>query len=139
MQQLLPVLLGWLSESPDPDQGLLDLRTLAGGPHRRDLLVTAFAGISRAGPPALPAPRHGPAGSATSSPATRTSPTRLDDERALARLRRDELVERAMIAASQGPDRRAGALRHFFEIETLRIAARDVFGISPVFARPAAL
>ena len=42
MQQLLPLLLDWLSESPDPDQGLVGLRTLAGGPHRRDLLVTAF-------------------------------------------------------------------------------------------------
>ena len=42
MQQLLPLLLDWLSESPDPDQGLIGLRNLAGGTHRRDLLVTAF-------------------------------------------------------------------------------------------------
>ena len=42
MQQLLPLLLDWLSESPDPDQGLVGLRTLVGAPHRRDLLVTAF-------------------------------------------------------------------------------------------------
>ena len=29
MQQMLPLLLGWLSESPDPDAGLLGLRSLA--------------------------------------------------------------------------------------------------------------
>src|SRR5207247_6956847 len=31
MQQLLPLLLEWLSETPDPDLGLLGLRTLASG------------------------------------------------------------------------------------------------------------
>ena len=34
MQQLLPVILEWLSETPDPDLGLLQLRRLAEGPAR---------------------------------------------------------------------------------------------------------
>jgi len=42
MQQLLPLLFGWLSESPDPDLGLLGLRSLATGQHRRDQLVALF-------------------------------------------------------------------------------------------------
>ena len=42
MQQLLPLLFGWLSESPDPDLGLLGLRSLATGRHRRDQLVALF-------------------------------------------------------------------------------------------------
>jgi glutamate-ammonia-ligase adenylyltransferase len=42
MQQLLPLLLGWLSESPDPDLGLLGLRTLAAGRHRSARLVATF-------------------------------------------------------------------------------------------------
>jgi glutamate-ammonia-ligase adenylyltransferase len=42
MHQLLPLLLGWLSESPDPDLGLLGLRTLATGPHRSARLVESF-------------------------------------------------------------------------------------------------
>jgi glutamate-ammonia-ligase adenylyltransferase len=42
MQQLLPLLLGWLSESPDPDLGLLGLRTLATGPQRSTELEVAF-------------------------------------------------------------------------------------------------
>ncbi|MBW3615378.1 MAG: hypothetical protein KY439_08740 [Actinobacteria bacterium] len=42
MAQLLPLLLQWLSESPDPEVGLLGLRTLATGSHRSSRLVEAF-------------------------------------------------------------------------------------------------
>jgi glutamate-ammonia-ligase adenylyltransferase len=42
MQQLLPLLFEWLSDAPDPDLGLLGLRSLASGQHRRDQLVTLF-------------------------------------------------------------------------------------------------
>ena len=39
MQRTLPLLLDWLSVSPDPDLGLLGLRVLAGGSQSRDRLV----------------------------------------------------------------------------------------------------
>ncbi len=39
MSQMLPILLDWLSNAPDPDVGLLGLRTLATGTHRRDQLT----------------------------------------------------------------------------------------------------
>lgn len=42
MQQMLPLLLSWLSESPDPDLGLLCLRNLAGNSHNADQLARAF-------------------------------------------------------------------------------------------------
>ena len=42
MEQLLPLLLGWLSDSPDPDRGLLGLRTLASGTQRSAELARAF-------------------------------------------------------------------------------------------------
>jgi glutamate-ammonia-ligase adenylyltransferase len=42
MQQTLPLLLGWLSESPDPDAGLLGLRTLATKHHQAEALVRMF-------------------------------------------------------------------------------------------------
>jgi glutamate-ammonia-ligase adenylyltransferase len=42
MQQMLPLLLEWLSDSPDPDLGLLGLRTLVTGGHRQTQLITAF-------------------------------------------------------------------------------------------------
>jgi glutamate-ammonia-ligase adenylyltransferase len=129
MQQLLPLLLDWLSESPDPDQGLVGLRTLAGAPHRRDLLVTAF--------------RESPEVARRLCLLLGTSRRLgeiiarhpdfvelLDDRAALTALEPDELVQNAMIAADQGPYRRPGALRHFFETETVRIAARDLLDLS---------
>ena len=42
MRQLLPLLLDWLSATPDPDLGLLELRRLAGGPGRAQQLVDVF-------------------------------------------------------------------------------------------------
>ena len=42
MQQMLPLLLDWLSESPDPDAGLLGLRALASGAQRSMELAVAF-------------------------------------------------------------------------------------------------
>ena len=42
MQQMLPLLLGWLSEAPDPDLGLLGLRLLSSGEHRGGELAVAF-------------------------------------------------------------------------------------------------
>jgi glutamate-ammonia-ligase adenylyltransferase len=42
MQTMVPLLLDWLSESPDPDLGLLGLRRLATGPHRRGQLSALF-------------------------------------------------------------------------------------------------
>jgi glutamate-ammonia-ligase adenylyltransferase len=129
MQQLLPLLLDWLSESPDPDQGLVGLRTLAGSPHRRDLLVTAFRespeiarrlclllGTSRRLGEIIA--RHP------------DFVELLDDKAALAALKPGQLARNAMMAADQGPARRTAALRNFFEIETVRIAARDLLDLS---------
>ncbi|MGH9106653.1 MAG: bifunctional [glutamine synthetase] adenylyltransferase/[glutamine synthetase]-adenylyl-L-tyrosine phosphorylase [Acidimicrobiales bacterium] len=42
MQALVPLLLDWLSESADPDLGLLGLRRLSTGPHRRNQLAILF-------------------------------------------------------------------------------------------------
>ena len=42
MQQMLPLVLDWLSEAPDPDVGLLGLRNLASGAQRSMELAVAF-------------------------------------------------------------------------------------------------
>jgi [glutamine synthetase] adenylyltransferase / [glutamine synthetase]-adenylyl-L-tyrosine phosphorylase len=42
MHTMVPLVLDWLSESPDPDLGLLGLRRLATGPHRRSQLSALF-------------------------------------------------------------------------------------------------
>ena len=129
MQQLLPLLLDWLSESPDPDQGLMGLRTLAGGPHRRDLLVTAFREspeVARRLCLLLGTSRRLGEIIARNPDFVQL----LGDKSALSSLEPAEMLAKAMIAADQGPQRRGGALRHFFELETARIAARDVLGLA---------
>jgi glutamate-ammonia-ligase adenylyltransferase len=42
MQQVMPLLLDWLSATPDPDAGLLGLRKLASGEQRTTELAVAF-------------------------------------------------------------------------------------------------
>lgn len=42
MQQVLPLVLDWLSSTPDPDAGLLGLRKLASGEQRTTELAAAF-------------------------------------------------------------------------------------------------
>jgi glutamate-ammonia-ligase adenylyltransferase len=42
MQQILPLLLGWLSESPDPDLGLLNVRNLLDDTGRSAELIRTF-------------------------------------------------------------------------------------------------
>jgi glutamate-ammonia-ligase adenylyltransferase len=125
MQQLLPVLLGWLSEAPDPDQGLLNLRTLVSAGHRRDVLVSAW--------------RESPelarrlclllgTGKQVGTLVGRhpEMATRLDDDAELAVPPAEELLERAILAADQGPGRAGPALRGLVESETLRILSADL-------------
>lgn len=42
MAQMLPLVLDWLSQSPDPDLGLQQLRDLVVHPHQRGLVVRTF-------------------------------------------------------------------------------------------------
>ena len=131
MRQMLAPLLGWLSESPDPDLGLLGLRTLATGQHRAAQLVAAFrespeaarrlcllVGTSRvlqAGfehhPELIPA---------------------LGSDQALAPGDRHELAERARssLAWRGGAAERRAGLHKFRRAESTRIAARDVLGLA---------
>lgn len=130
MHQMLPLLLGWLSEAPDPDLGLLGLRTLATGPHRTSRLVGTFRespeaarrlclllGTSRV---LLNGLEHHP----------ELIPALASDE-AMRPSSRDDLCERAV--ASFGwrgalGERRTGLLR-LTRAERTRIGARDVLGL----------
>ncbi|MGC9960361.1 MAG: bifunctional [glutamine synthetase] adenylyltransferase/[glutamine synthetase]-adenylyl-L-tyrosine phosphorylase [Acidimicrobiales bacterium] len=125
MQQLLPVLLGWLSEAPDPDQGLLNLRNLVSVGHRRDVLVASF----RESPElARRLCRLLGTGRQVGHLVGRHPEiaTRLDDDHELDRPSRTELVERAVVAVDQGPTRSGPALRRVVESTTLRILAGDL-------------
>ena len=130
MQQMLALLLGWLSEAPDPDLGLLGLRTLATGPHRAAQLVATFrdspeaarrlcllVGTSRLLITGLE--RHPDLIAA------------LGDDAAMASPSREQLCEQAAAALAWRDDRddRRHALGRFTRAEIVRIASRDVLGL----------
>ena len=133
MHQMLALLLGWLSESPDPDLGLLGLRTLATGQHRAAQLVAAFRespeaarrlclllGTSRI---LLNGFEHHPELIAS-----------LGDKEALAARSRRDLVERARssLAWREEPGQRRTGLYRLTRSERTLIAARDVLGLEDV-------
>jgi glutamate-ammonia-ligase adenylyltransferase len=133
MQQLLPLLLDWLSRSPDPDLGLLMLRNLLTGPQRQSQLTEAFRespevarrlcevlGTSRLlgdilvrNPDVIP---------------------RLADESRLRTLPHDSLVKRARTAVEWRADvaDRQLALQRWQHRHLVGIAARDLFGFDDV-------
>jgi glutamate-ammonia-ligase adenylyltransferase len=129
MQQLLPLLLDWLSISPDPDLGLLALRRLLTGGHRSMELATAF----RDSPEAA---RHLCLLAGTSRllgdvlVANPDLVERLPDPQRLRTRARDELIESAIAAIGwrEQLDEQQAALRRWQHRHLLGIAARDVFG-----------
>jgi glutamate-ammonia-ligase adenylyltransferase len=135
MQQMLPLLLEWLSEAPDPDLGLLALRTLAGSQHRAAPLVATF--------------RESPEAARRLCVLTATSRLFIEgfehhpelipalaDDAALAAAGREELVERADTALRwrTGAGPRAEGLQRLRRVETVRVAARDVLRMDDVEA-----
>lgn len=134
MQQLLPVLLGWLSESPDPDLGLLQLRRLIEGPTRSAMLARTF----RESPVAAERACRVLGSSRLLGVALHRQPdffeVLADDDELTAEMTRDELVEEALDTLDWREDekaRRAG-LRRFKRRHLLRIGARDVLGLADV-------
>jgi glutamate-ammonia-ligase adenylyltransferase len=134
MQQLLPLILEWLSSTPDPDLGLLQLRRLAEGPARSASLATTFRdapvaaervsillGSSRVVGDALR--RH------PEFVETLADDAALGDERGRAELVDDALQTLEWRGSEQA--RREG-LRRFKRREFLRIAARDLLGLVPL-------
>ena len=134
MQQLLPVVLDWLSVTPDPDLGLLQLRRLTEGGTRAASLGTTF----RESPGAAARVCRIVGSSRMLGDALFHQPDFVDllaDDDDLTRERsRDELVDLALETLQWRTDtdeRRAG-LRRFKRRELLRIAARDVLELAPI-------
>ncbi|HVM39809.1 MAG TPA: bifunctional [glutamine synthetase] adenylyltransferase/[glutamine synthetase]-adenylyl-L-tyrosine phosphorylase, partial [Acidimicrobiia bacterium] len=134
MEQLFPLILEWLSTSPDPDLGLLQLRTLAEGPARAATLATAFresAGAAERVCRLLGSSR-------VLGQAMRRNPEfalTLADDDALATPRTaEQLAAQARQTLSWRGDREAHreGVRRFKRRELLRIAARDLLGFSDV-------
>ena len=133
MQQLLPLLLDWLSASPDPDLGLLGLRRLASGEGRSRALATTF----RDSPEAA---RHLALLLGTSrhlGDVLLANPDlieRLPDPARLQTLEREELVaSAARVMSWRGDlDEQQRALQRWKQRHVLGVAARDVFGHAAV-------
>ena len=133
MSQLLPLLLEWLSDSPDPDLGLLGLRAIATRPHgasrltdvcrdspeaaRRLCLLLGTTPLLRAGFERHPQLLSDLAGN---------SPMRVPS--------RESLQGRAKAAWQHGVDERRRGLRIVRDEEVARLAARDILGLDDVAA-----
>jgi len=133
MQQLLPVILTWLSAAPDPDLGLLQLRRLCEGYTRSATIARRFRETPIAAERAcrllgssrvlgLALHRHPDVVDALADDAF------VADERS-----RDDLRESALASLDWRDEvgRRAG-LRRFKRREALRIGTRDVVGGAPL-------
>jgi [glutamine synthetase] adenylyltransferase / [glutamine synthetase]-adenylyl-L-tyrosine phosphorylase len=134
MQQLLPVILGWLSSTPDPDLGLLQLRRLAEGEARSASLARTF----RESPSAAERTCRLLGSSRLLGDGLRRQPDFVevlgDDDLLSHEKTRADLVEEAFGTLrwrSTVEDRREG-LRRFKRREVLRIAARDVLGFATI-------
>ncbi|MGZ8753027.1 MAG: bifunctional [glutamine synthetase] adenylyltransferase/[glutamine synthetase]-adenylyl-L-tyrosine phosphorylase [Acidimicrobiia bacterium] len=133
MGQLLPVLLEWCSESPDPDLALLQLRRLAEGPTRAGNLARAF----REGPGAAERTCRLLGSSRLLGDALRHQPefvATLSEDDVLGKEKtRERLVEEAIATVQwrvgDTAARRSG-LRRFKRRELLRIASRDLLSFA---------
>jgi glutamate-ammonia-ligase adenylyltransferase len=133
MRQLLPVVLDWLSITPDPDLGLLQLRRLSETTPRAASVATTFRDL----PGAAQRLCRILGSSRGVGDALLHHPEFVDvlaDDADLVRERsRGELVDTAMETLAWRADveqRRAG-LRRFKRRELLRITARDILDLAP--------
>jgi [glutamine synthetase] adenylyltransferase / [glutamine synthetase]-adenylyl-L-tyrosine phosphorylase len=132
LQQLFPLLLDWLSRAPDPDLGLLQLRTVAGSAGQASALARAF----RDSPAAAERTCCLLGSSRVVGTAMRRVPefpALLADDAALAAAKSTAtLTHEALdqLAWRSTSDERAAGLRRFKRRELLRIAARDLLGFA---------
>ncbi len=133
MQQLLPLLLDWLSSSPNPDLGLLGLRRIASGDRRAAELATAF----RDSPEVARRLALLLGTSRLVGEVLEANPDlieRLDDPDRLRTRLRPDLVASALSSIGWREDRaeRRRALQRWKQRHLLGIAARDVLGETSV-------
>jgi [glutamine synthetase] adenylyltransferase / [glutamine synthetase]-adenylyl-L-tyrosine phosphorylase len=135
MQQMLPLMLDWLSTSPDPDLGLLQLRNLLAGKQRHTTLVEAF----RESPQAAQRLCEVLGTSRLLGDTLAHNPdlvSRLPDPDRLATPARAALVDSATSATAwrSTPTERQEALRRWNDRNRFGVAARDLFGYADVSA-----
>lgn len=132
MQQLLPLLLDWLSSSPDPDLGLLVLRNLLGSDERRRMMIEAFRDSAEVAQRLCTIVGT----SRLLGDLLARNPdlvSRLPDPTRLRIRPRDELVTSAVDAVGwRPPEQQQEALRRWKDRHLVGIAASDVLEYSDV-------
>jgi glutamate-ammonia-ligase adenylyltransferase len=134
MQQLLPAILEWLSEAPDPDLGLLQLRRLTEGYTRSSTIARRF----RETPVTAQRTARILGSSRVLGLALHRQPDFVDalaDDDFLAQpVERDQLVSEALDTLDWRDDEsaRVAGLRRFKRRQLLRIGARDVLRFAEI-------
>jgi [glutamine synthetase] adenylyltransferase / [glutamine synthetase]-adenylyl-L-tyrosine phosphorylase len=133
MRTLLPVMLDWMSEAPDPDLGISSFRDVA---LRIGSNPAALAAL-RDSPPVVELLCRVLGTSRLLAEHLLHEPemvSALADERTLARRSREEMRALALehVEWRGDPDARNAALRRLKRREILRIACRDLAGMAPV-------
>ena len=141
MHQMLPLMLDWLSLSPDPDLGLAQLRILLARAADHSNLVTLLQRNPLAGERLCLLLGTGRLLGDLIDRIPEFIP-RLGDEKSLSRIRGlDDATTRLIALLDSRPEHEAkvGTIRRFTRRRKLRIAARDVLGEAATTATLAAL
>ena len=136
MQQALPLLIDWLSLSPDPDLGLAQLRLLLANTPDHSALVTLLQGNPLAGERLCLLLGTGKLVGDLIDRLPEFIPRLADDTR-LADIRDREAAEARLIGlldSRDDLDAKIGTIRRFVRRSKLRIAGRDILGDAPVEA-----
>lgn len=130
MQQVLPLMLDWLSQSPDPDLGLAQLRLLMANTRDHSTLITLLQNNPVAGERLCTLLGTGKLLGDLIDRIPEFIP-RLAADETIADVRdQEEATDRLLKLLDSRPDPEAkvGTIRRFVRRRKLRIAARDVLG-----------
>jgi len=130
MHQMLPLMLDWLSRSPDPDLGLAQLRLLMAHTRDHGALITILQNNPVAGERLCTLLGTGKLLGDLIDRIPEFIP-RLADDEAMDRIRdRDVATSRlvGILDSRPGDDAKVGTIRRFVRRRKLRIAARDILG-----------
>lgn len=133
MNQVLPLMLDWLSQSPDPDLGLAQLRLVLTHVPDHSVLITLLQNNPLVGERLCTLLGTGKLIGDLMDRIPEFIP-RLSDDALLAQIRdRDDATGRLMTTLESRPemDAKVGTIRRFVRRRKLRIAARDVLGLAP--------
>ncbi|HEX6220776.1 MAG TPA: bifunctional [glutamine synthetase] adenylyltransferase/[glutamine synthetase]-adenylyl-L-tyrosine phosphorylase [Acidimicrobiia bacterium] len=133
MHQMLPLMLDWLSQSPDPDLGLAQLRLLLAHSPDHSVLITLLQNNPVVGERLCTLLGTGKLIGDLMDRIPEFIP-RLSDDSLLSEIRSTDDATRRLVrvlASRPGRDARIGTIRRFVRRRKLRIAARDVLGLAP--------